>query len=592
MGEACDDFLQSEPVSQISAEKYFSSEIDLQMYTNGLLNSYCPSAEGVVLADSFCDLTASKTSHDYYRPGANWDATKEGGWSWGIFRKVNIMLRDMVRAKGKISEELYNHYEGVARFWRAYATFEKVKKFGGVPWVDHVVDVDDELLYAPRDNREFVMSKVLEDLNFACENCLGSARFHNVINKWVALAYKSRICLYEGTYRKYHRYDLSTPERKAWTNQYGTAEDFLKEAVKASEELMESGQFSLSPDFHGLFVSRDLHRNPEVILHREYLTSEDLNVWHNLTLLFWTNTASQKVSPTKNLVDMFLKKDGTCITEDKVSVTEEFKDRDPRLAATILAPGRTWKNKEGVEALKPLNLAYTMTGYMFLKHSIEEEVKHTAWNECDNSIPILRYAEALLNYAEAKAELHGGSLSKEDWDKSIGRLRARAGIASVYPESGEYKEDKWLKAYYRRADGGAGENLSNTILEIRRERATEMILEGCRVDDLYRWHCGNLIADRYDAEDKGWRGLYITEEEARNGFEFNGGRYTVSDKDASESNYQISASTGDNNMTLSEGTKGYLIAHIKMVWDEKRYLHPIPTTALNKNEKLGQNYGW
>lgn len=589
---SCEDFLQSEPVDKISAEKYFSSEIDLQMYTNGLLDEYCPNAEDIALGDSFTDLTASKTSHDYYRPGAAWDATKQGGWSWGIFRKVNIMLRDMVRAKDNVSEEIYNHYEGVARFWRAYATFIKVKTFGDVPWIDHVIDVDDPILYAKRDDREYVMSKVLEDLNFACENCLGTERFHNVINKWVALTFKSRVCLYEGTYRKYHPYNLSTSEKKPWTNEYETAEDFLREAADASEKIMESGNFSLCQNFQDLFLSKSLHNNPEVIWHREYLSSEDFNAWHNLTLLFWTNTASQKVSPTKNLVNMFLKKDGNCIVDDKVSITEEFNERDSRLAMTIHAPGQTWKNKDGEIVPKPLNFAYTMTGYMFLKYSIEEELKHTAWSECDTSIPIMRYAEVLLNYAEAKAELNNGSISREDWDKSIGLLRQRAGVANIYPESGEYKEDTWLKAYYKRADNGAGDNLSNTILEIRRERATEMILEGLREDDMYRWHCANLIADRYDATDNGWRGIYITEDEAKNGFMFNGKKYTVSSNGTSETNYQISKSTADNSMTLSEGNKGYLIAHIKMTWDEKRYLRPIPTTAIVRNENLGQNYGW
>lgn len=589
---SCEDFLQSEPVDKISAEKYFSSEVDLQMYTNGLLNDYCPDAEDIALGDSFTDLTASKTSHDYYRPGAAWDATKQGGWSWGIFRKVNIMLRDMVRARNNVSEEIYNHYEGVARFWRAYATFIKVSTFGDCPWIDHVVEVNDPLLYAKRDDREYVMSKVLEDLDFACKNCLGTERFHNVINKWVALAFKSRVCLYEGTYRKYHPYNLSTPEKKPWTNKYGTAEDYLQAAVDACTEMMESKEFSLSPNFQDLFLSKDLHKNPEVIWHREYLTSEDFNAWHNLTLLFWTNTASQKISPTKNLVNMFLKTNGKCIEDDKISITKEFEDRDPRLAMTIHAPGQTWKNKDGETVPKPLNFSYTMTGYMFLKYSIEEELKHTSWGECDTSIPIMRYAEILLNYAEAKAELNNGSLSKEDWDNSIGLLRKRAGITDIYPESGEYQEDAWLKSYFMRGDNGSGEHLSNTILEIRRERATEMILEGRRVDDMYRWHCANLIAERYDAADNGWRGIYITEDEAKNGFMFNGKKYTVSSNGTSETNYQISQNTADNNMTLSEGDKGYLIAHIKMTWDEKRYLRPIPTEALVRNENLGQNYGW
>ena len=593
MGVSCEDFLSSEPVDKISAEKYFSSEIDLKMYTNGIMNSYRPGADDIVFADQFCDLIATKTSSEFYRPGAAWDATKQGGWSWGLIRTVNIMLRDMPRAKNNVSPEVYNHYEGVARFWRAWATFEKITTFGNVPWIDHVVDVDDPILYAERDDREFVMSKVLEDLNFACENCQGTDLYHNVVNKWIALAFKSRVCLYEGTYRKYHPYNLSTSEKKAWTNEYGTADDYLKEAAKAAKEIMDSKKFALSNDYRGLFTSTNLHENPEMIWHSEYLTSEDIKKWHNVTLKFWTATASQKASPTKQLVNMFLKEDGTCITDDKVSVTKEFEDRDSRLSATIHAPGEEWVNLTGKKVLKPLNFSYTMTGYMFMKFNQEEEFKHVTSGQCDNSIPIMRYGEVLLNYAEATAELNDGNLTEDIWNNTIGLLRTRAGVKNIYPGSSDYVEDTWLKNYYSRADGNAGANLSNIILEIRRERATEMILEGHRVNDMYRWHCGNIIAERYNNDDNGWRGIYVTKDELKNGFEFNDEIYTVSTKSTSSNNYQLSTNTSDNNMTITDATNGgYLIAHIKMLWNEKMYLRPIPSNAIIRNENLGQNFGW
>ena len=170
-GVSCEDFLSADPVNRVSAEAFFVSESDLQLYCNGLLESYCPSANTIGMGDSYTDLTASKSGTDYYKPGAAWDAGKQTGWDvgdWRSIRRANIMLRDMVRAKENVSEAVYNHYEGVARFWRAYFYYSKVKTFGNVPWIDHVLDVDDALLYAGRDDREYVMSKVLEDLNFAC----------------------------------------------------------------------------------------------------------------------------------------------------------------------------------------------------------------------------------------------------------------------------------------------------------------------------------------------------------------------------------------------------------------------------------------
>ena len=94
----------------------------------------------------------------------------------------------------------------------------------------------------------------------------------------------------------------------------------------------------------------------------------------------------------------------------------------------------------------------------------------------------------MLNYAEAKAELNNGSLSQEDWNLTVGALRDRAGVKNIWPEdTANYKPDQWLIDYYAQAEGAAITNLSNTILEIRRERVTELILENLRVDDLYRW---------------------------------------------------------------------------------------------------------
>ena len=192
-GVSCEDFLSADPVNRVLAEAFFVSESDLQLYCNGLLESYCPSANTIGMGDSYTDLTASKSGTDYYKPGAAWDAGKQTGWDvgdWRSIRRANIMLRDMVRAKENVSEVVYNHYEGVARFWRAYFYYSKVKTFGNVPWIDQVLDVDNALLYAGRDDREYVMSKVLEDLNFACTYCSTDTKtYKNVINRWVALAF-------------------------------------------------------------------------------------------------------------------------------------------------------------------------------------------------------------------------------------------------------------------------------------------------------------------------------------------------------------------------------------------------------------------
>ena len=263
-GVSCEGFLTVEPIDKMGADTYFKNELELELYSNGLIQSYLPTADGLGYSDKYTDLYCSKTSSDYYRPGI-WNSDKQTGWdvgSWRNIRRANIMLSGMTRAQGNVSEEIYNHYQGVARLWRAYFFFAKVQTFGNVPWIDHALDIEDEVLYKTQDDREYVMHQILEDLNFACNNLSTDTKFNGVINKWVALAFKSRVCLFEGTYRKYHSVNPST--NTPWTNQYETANDFLNECVAASEELMNSGKFSLHPDYYSLFHNTNIASSPSI----------------------------------------------------------------------------------------------------------------------------------------------------------------------------------------------------------------------------------------------------------------------------------------------------------------------------------------
>jgi hypothetical protein len=180
-------------------------------------------------------------------------------------RSINYMLDNMTKCKGNVSSTVYNHYEGVARFWRASYYWDKVKTYGGVPWYDHVLKNNRYRgnVYKGRDSRQTVMRKILEDLDFACDNCLTTSTYtssSNRVSKYVALALKSRICLWEGTYRKYHT-ELALD----------SAEFYLRESIKASEELMNSGAYSLvdvaanrATQYRELFNTQDL-KTKEVI---------------------------------------------------------------------------------------------------------------------------------------------------------------------------------------------------------------------------------------------------------------------------------------------------------------------------------------
>ena len=137
---SCEDFLSREPIDKVNADTWFSSETDLLLYANGMLQSYLPSESTIGLGDAYCDLVATKTSSDYYRPGV-WNSTKQTGWAysdWENVRRANYMMENMVRSKGKVDDIIYNHYDGVAHFWRAFFYYSKIRTFGDVPWIDKV----------------------------------------------------------------------------------------------------------------------------------------------------------------------------------------------------------------------------------------------------------------------------------------------------------------------------------------------------------------------------------------------------------------------------------------------------------------------
>lgn len=590
---SCEKFFDRVPEDQFASSTFFRTETDLALYTNGLLNTGIPKASAMALGeDLYTDLCATRASKEFYYED-HWNPGRQSGWAysnWGFLRQVAYMLENMHQAKDNVPEDKYKHYEGVARFWRAYATFNKVKDFGDCYYIDHVMQpTDTAMLYSKRQSREYVMNKVKEDLIFACENCLKEgAGIHTdgriYVNKYVALAMASRIFLYEGTFRKYHPANPSTG--KQWDPDYETAEDFLNLAFKYAGEFINSGSgFSLVQDYRSLFSSPTL-RKEEVIWGASY--SEELALKHNITYNYCSTTSSKLYSPTKDYVMMFLSTAGTPVKGD-ISVTQEFLNRDKRLTASVIGPGQKKQNQNGEDVDFAPNFSWSVTGYCWLKWIMTDySAMNSSSGESTNSIPVLRYAEVLLNYAEAAEEL--GKMNQSIWNATIGKLRTRAGVKNIYPGSGEYVEDTFLKEYYSKGLLHPV-SLSNTMLEIRRERVTELMLEGdSRYDDLMRWRMGDLIKRRY--EGKGWRGIYVTPQEAENGFVFNGTAFKVSaDATNAENRYNISSAV-DQGKTFSEGTYGYVIYHYGLSWDDKMYTKPIPTTALNVNPALGQNEGW
>lgn len=645
---SCKKFLTKEPINKFSAETFFGSEKELELYANGYINSYlpgCDDGDAIAGGDAYNDLIATKTSSDYYHPDL-WSADKQSGWTWTWARRINYNIEGMEKnAKGKVDEAVYNHYMGVARFWRGYYHFNRMKTFSNIVYLDKYLEPTDSILFSARQDREEVFDKIFADLKFACENVSADSKFHtdsrNALDKYVVLTLTSRVCLYEGTFRKYHKVNPAT--NTAWKNP-DSYKTILQYAADCAEQVMKSGAFSLHSNYNELFaLNGGKLFADEVIWGRTYDGASGIR--HNYTRYFNSSTLGQLYSGTKELLRMFLNADGTPIKTDQVSYNEEFLGRDPRLSYNVLSP--TFNVQHLDSYMKPMqpNFSTNETGYMLVKWVYPDE-SHFQNAIDEYSYPYLRYAEVLLNYAEAKAELNNGELSDTDWNATIGKLRERAGVENHKPE-GIYK-DAWLRQYYTENLLYPDEDLftyTDVLLEIRRERAVELCFEcGLRGDDLYRWHLAELIERRHNG--KGWAGVWVSKEDVEKGFYYIWVNDEIQKKYNLSSNYVISKAeydaklkelkdnkatddqikefqalvrgekmysistnvkkvsetdypiTNENDLCWSlEETKDnpgyYLIYNYKLKWDNnKMYVRPIPTTDITLNKNLGQNYGW
>ena len=591
---SCNDFLTKNPTNSIPGDLFLESASDVVLYSNGMLNSYMPSFSEISGgSDEYTDLVATKSGSDFFAPGI-WDASRQTGWAsgdWTFVRRANYFIENLPKAGKSLSKEDYGHYMGEARFWRARAHYNKLRVFGDIPWIDHVLKENDIALYAGRDDREYVIHKILEDIDYACENCLTDQNHltpgRTKLNRWVALAQKADICLFEGSFRRYHTLNPSTG--KPWNGKYESAEDLLDMCADACEEIINSGVFSLhktsdpSTGFSELFLSETIPAD-ETIWSRQ--ASEAANVMHNRTSVLTSATAGQRSSPTKDLVDMFLTVNGTPVTSRTKSVVDEFEDRDCRLAQTVIGPGHTWITKAGVKDFKGPSFTTSLTGYAFSKWIIEKEENYSTSRD-NNSMAVFRYGGILLDYAEAKAEL--GEMNEDIWNLTVGALRQRAGVHNIYPGSAGFVKDVWLTDYYNSVSPLP---LSDILVEIRRERATELVMEmSRRYYDLIRWGCGELMVRRYNYQ--GWRGIYLSETDVANGFDFNNTHYQVTSGGNNTSrSYPITTTKANVTWSLSEGTHGYLIYNYALEWDDKMNVRPIPLTAITLNPALGQNKGW
>ena len=569
-----DDFLERKPLDQISNETFWNTENDLAVYNNSLYDmarnyDNLPILHGHYqgfeshwgsfwfldeLADNMAPRHARHTFYQQIRAGKH-NAPSNPDWfgykGWNFVRAINVGLANYDKAN--ISQAAKDKYAGEARLFRGWFYADKVSKYGDVPWVDKELTITSEELYASRTPREEAMAKVLEDLNFATEKLPNSWNDGNApgrLNRWCALLVKSRVCLFEGTWRKYH----GGTDPNMW----------LEEAAKAAKELIDNGPYRLyntgnpESDYNAYHRVLNLAGNPEVMYWRKY----QLGVFTNHVQSYFEYAGGA----TKSMVEDYLASDGLPITlsplykgDDKIE--DVFENRDPRLRQTVLHPADAAKYKyhladgRSYPRLPGMAGGYiSETGYHIIKHYNADDMIGKAFDTAESPAIILRFGEALLNYAEAKAEL--GTITQADLDLSINKLRDRVAMPHLdlanVPVDPRYVND----------------GVSPLIAEIRRERRVELFMEGFRYNDLRRWKQGKKLTIptmgmRWDDAAKA--------------------RYPGAVVKSS-----VDPVSGKTYIDVYQGTDW-----ANPVFDEnKHYLWPIPLNILAQNPAIGQNPGW
>lgn len=551
---SCSDFLDKEPLDRFTDDNYWTSESNVRTYAWMFYDEFLGYGNGTGTTSEFYFQNGGATmniSDDLCNNSfLQYDATpasSNSNWKsyYKCIRRANIMLERVNTVPG-ISESQLNHWNGVAKFFRAFSYFRLVQRFGDVPYFDKpLVESDRPSVFQPRMNRNDVMDRVMADLDEAYASVLVADQT-NTINRYVVAALASRVALYEGTYRKYHSLGSST--------------NFLESAKRYSDAIISSNQYSLNSDYKSVYNSVELKASSEMILYKDYQPS----IWMH-SIQSYTNTSTVINGMTKAAVESYPCVDGLPISQSELyqgdaSMESVLANRDTRMSAT-LSPKWAYAGKEdgGLSS----NTGYRII--LFNNPGLSgSQVTTNGQNHID--APIFGYAEVLLNYAEALAELN--QMTQADMDKSINLLRARAGVAPL-----SYADESTIQANGITINDPARTTslesktgiVSPLIWEIRRERRAELMSwTHIRYFDLMRWKKG-LYLDMNENPNVA-RGALVTEENRGNG-------------------------TVDQN--------GYLLpygSNVRVFDESKHYLNSIPMNEILLYEAEGlslpNNPGW
>ncbi|MBN9351307.1 MAG: RagB/SusD family nutrient uptake outer membrane protein [Chitinophagaceae bacterium] len=489
------DFLDRPPLtSYVDANgQFWRNEDDIRMFANGFYPNYFNGYNTSFTADyaplrgyAFNDDVTGKNVQSNFESnvpssrgstseGAAWLSQYAGPtWDFAWVRKANILIdRINTIAKPNISDEAFRHWTAVGRFFRGYEYSRLVSVFGDVPYFGRVVKEDElDTLYKDRDPRGLVMDKVYDDFQYVLANMRTDDGAQN-LNKYIAAAFISRFMLFEGTYEHYHNIDDTR------------AQKYLELAVQAAEVVMNSNKWSFGSDFKSLFASDKLNGNPEVLMYRTYDAA--LSITHCIGS-YSNGTETVGVDPNLVLAKSFIMNDGNVWEHSSIPKADSFstanmaKTRDPRFEASFM------------DVPNPA-AATLLYGYKFASRDAITFIGKTyppAWGSNTNTsdAPVIRLAEVVLNWIEAKAVLAqyfgGPAIAQGDIDRSINAIRNRPLDAGAIAKGVQKTAPLMLASLPD--DPARDADVSPLIWEIRRERRMEFVFEGFRLLDIKRWN--------------------------------------------------------------------------------------------------------
>lgn len=556
---ACDeDFLDRTPLDQVGAVDFFRTPTDLEAYVNRFYNGRSFPISGEHGRDYDSDNAVRLNINTWLEGSRTLDGA--GGIGFGNVRNINYFFDNYKRVEENYEFEEYQQYVGEAHFFKALIYFDLLSSYGDIQWLTSALGTESPELYSKRDPRNIVADNIIASLDSAAiyltpERTDGASR----INKWMALLLQSRVALFEGTWEKYHAgtpFGVTNPQ----------PEKYFNKAVEATTAIMNSGLYDTYStgeptfDYYDLFILRDYASNEEVMFWRKFdneLGKGDAAFRRQPNYM---QQYPYEHSLTKQLADSYLADDGKPIAVSPrfngyTTLEDEMQNRDPRFFQTIATPDAIWRLREdgtmdyysalynklndgGVQYFAP-------AGYIIRKGYNARVIYHVPQYEETPGI-VYRYAEVLLNFAEAKAELN--TLTQGDIDISIKKLRDRVGMPSLVLADITPDPD-WNFP-----------DLSPIINEIRRERRVELATEGFRADDIRRWAAADelIVGQR----PKGFMASQV-----------NVNPYPV-DENGFLDPYQNKIPNG----------YGFDV--------NRDYLNAIPKTQMELNPNLTQNPGW